>query len=243
MFPRIYKYQHKINSYDLVKFFAIITMIIDHIGVYFIGENTEYWRSIGRFAAPLFFFISGSVQKYHIKLSIIFYGAFITIGAFMLGYDFSINILLVIVCIKVVLDHWDPSQQSAIALVVIFVLLNISSFWLMDVIEYGLFGFAYAFCGRLLAMRSHQILIAGLLSGTIFSQFYKRILFNENLYVAIETLIVAILLFFIIIFFKYKVFDGDYWFKDGVLVFSRYSLEIYFWHFLLFEIIYQLSIS
>jgi hypothetical protein len=217
-------------------------MIIDHIGAYFIGENTEYWRSIGRFAAPLFFFVSGSVSKYHIKLNIIFYGAFITIGTFMLGYDFSINILLVIVCIKVVLDHWDPSQQSAITLVVVFVLLNFSSFWLMNVIEYGLFGFAYAFCGRMLAMSTHRTLVAYLLAGTIFSQFYKRILFNENLYVAIESLIVAILLFFIIYFFKYKVYNGNYWFKDGILIFSRYSLEIYFWHFLLFEIIYQIII-
>ena len=240
MFSRIYKYQNEITSYDVLKFIAIITMIIDHIGVYFVGENTPYWRAIGLAAAPLFFFISGSVFKYHIKLSVMAYGIFITVGAFLLGYDFSVNILLVIICIKWVLDHWDPCKQDTLTLFVIFALLYFFSFFLIDCIEFGLFGFAYAFCGRLLAMKANKLLVAIFLSGTLCCQFYERIFFNKNLYVAFEALLVIIILFFMMIFFEKKVFPGDFCFKNGVLIFSRYSLEIYFWHFLLFETMLQL---
>jgi len=240
MFSRIYKYHHELNSYDVVKFLAIITMVIDHIGFYFVVENTEYWRTIGRFAAPLFFFISGYVSKYHIKPNILFYGIFITVAGFILGYGFSINILIVIVCIKWVLEHWDPSQENVVTLVIIFALLYFFSFLLIGVIDYGLFGFAYAFCGRLLAMKANQVLVSSFLFGTLYSQLYDLIIFNENLYVATEALIVTIILLFLMALFKYKVFFIKSLFKNGILIFSRYSLEIYFWHLLLFEIVFQL---
>ena len=50
----------KINS-NVLKIFAVITMIIDHIGCYFpskIAPDTYYlMRSIGRLAMPIFLYL------------------------------------------------------------------------------------------------------------------------------------------------------------------------------------------
>lgn len=239
MFARIYKYNHELNSYDLIKFIAIIAMIIDHIGFYFIVENTDYFRALGRLAAPLFFFLSGYVSKYHIRPSIFIYGVVITSASFYLGYGFSINILIVIVGIKWVLDHWDPSKANSFTLVIIFSLLYFFSFFTISFIDYGLFGFAYALCGRLLAMKTNPVLIAFFLAGTLVNQLFERIVYNENIYVALLVSIVVILLFLLMFLFKYKVYSAKPLLKNSILIFSRYSLEIYFWHLLFFEISFK----
>ena len=240
MFTRIYKYNHELNSYDVIKFIAIITMIIDHIGLYFIVETLEYWRAIGRFAAPLFFFLTGYVSKYHIRSNILFYGAIITLVSFDAGYPFHLNILIVIASIKWILEHWDPSQESTVTLVIIFLCLYFFSFWLKGLIEYGLFGFAYAFCGRLLAMKTKSALAAIFLVTILFSQFSELIIFNNNIHITIIVSMVAILLFLMMVFFQYKIYSVNTLIKNSCLIFSRYSLEIYFWHLCIFEVIHQL---
>jgi hypothetical protein len=240
MFARIYKYNHELNSYDVIKFIAIIAMIIDHIGFYFIVENRDYFRALGRLAAPFFFFVTGYVSKYHLKPSIFIYGILLTGIYFYLGYDFSINILIVFFAIKWVLDHWDPSKANPFTLVIVFFLLYFFYPFTRSFIDYGLLGFAYAFCGRLLAMNTNPILTGFLLASTLLIQLVDRIVFNNNLSVALLVSVVVILLFLIMSLFQYKVFSAKPLIKNSMLIFSRYSLEIYFWHLLFFEMSVQL---
>ena len=240
MLARIYKYNHELNSYDVIKFIAIIAMIIDHIGFYFIAENSDYFRALGRLAAPLFFFVTGYVSKYHLKPNIFFYGFIITGLSFDFGYGFSINILIVFFAIKWILDHWDPSQAHAFTLVIVFLLLYFLNPFYRNFVDYGLLGFAYAFCGRLLAMKTQPVLTAFLLASTLLIQLVERIFFNNNLYVALLVSVVVILLFLMMSLFQYKVFSAKPLVKNSLLIFSRYSLEIYFWHLLFFGISFQL---
>jgi len=44
------------NLYDYLKVFAIIAMIIDHVG-YYLYPELEVLRWIGRFAFPIFLFL------------------------------------------------------------------------------------------------------------------------------------------------------------------------------------------
>lgn len=239
MFARIYKYNQELNSYDVIKFIAIIAMIIDHIGYYFIIENADYWRAIGRLAAPLFFFIAGYVFKYQIRINILFYGIIITLVGFDVGYGFHLNILIVIASIKWILERWNPSQEDTLNLVIIFIFLYLGHFWVKDILEYGFLGFAYAFCGRLLAMKTKPILVTVFLAGTLLIHLFEPIFFNDNIYVAITFSIVAILLYLMMTLFRYKVFSVKPLIKNSLLIFSRYSLEIYFWHLYIFEVIFQ----
>jgi hypothetical protein len=241
MFSRIYKYHHELNSLDLLKFIAIFSMIIDHIGFYFIVENTDYWRAIGRLAAPLFFFITGYVSKYHLRINILFYGLLITLVRIDIGYPLLINILIVIACIKWLLDRWQPSQANTLTLVIIFISLYFMSFFARDWIEYGLLGFAYAICGHLVATQTKPILTSVFIAATLFNQFFERILFNDNLHIALIVSTVAILLYLIMALFRYRVYTvHNPILKNSVLIFSRYSLEIYFWHLFIFTLIFLL---
>jgi hypothetical protein len=58
IFQRLTKYGTQANSHDWFKAIAIILMVIDHIGVYFFPDE-YWWRFVGRFSFPLFFFLIG----------------------------------------------------------------------------------------------------------------------------------------------------------------------------------------
>lgn len=241
MLARIYKYHHEVNSYDVVKFVAILAMIIDHVGFYFV-DNNDYFRAIGRLAAPLFFFITGHVSNYNIRSSILIYGLIIMGVSYYWEGVWFINILLVFVGIKWILNRWDPSQENIIIIIVIFLLLYFLSSFTRSVIEYGLFGLAYAICGRLLASRTKMVVVSVLLAGTLFNQFYYY-LFFDDIYLSVLISMVGISLFYIMLFFQYQVFSVHPMSKNSILVVSRYSLEIYFWHLLMFEIVSKLILA
>ncbi len=238
MFTRIYKYNNELNSYDVLKFIAIIAMIIDHIGYFFV-EDDDYLRAIGRLAAPLFFFITGYVPNYQIKRSIWVYGFILTGANFWFLHQLHINILIVFAAIKWVLEYWKPENNRVFTLIIIFLLIYFVTLFSRDFIEYGLLGFAYAGCGRLKATDSKPILASILIMITFLVQIIDRILYHDNIYVILLRLTVAVVLFVLLSSFHYRVFQINSLLKNSLLVFSRYSLEIYFWHLLAFGIIAQ----
>ena len=89
----LYKYGREVNTHDLVKVLATIVMIIDHIGLYFV-DNNDWFRIIGRLAAPLFFMLVGASGAYHQKKELIVY-TFILMGFqyYLIGFDPLLNIL------------------------------------------------------------------------------------------------------------------------------------------------------
>lgn len=238
MFTRIYKYNNELNSYDVIKFIAIITMIIDHTGYFFVEDN-DYLRAIGRLAAPLFFFITGYVPNYQIRRSIWVYGFILTGANFWFRHQLYINILIVFAAIKWVLEYWKPENKSILTLVIIFLLIYLVTLFSRDFIEYGFLGFAYAGCGRLKATRSKPVLASILIVVTFLVQMMDKILYHDNIYVILLILTVAAILFFLFSSFRYRVFQIKPLLKNSLLIFSRYSLEIYFWHLLAFGIIAQ----
>ena len=235
MFTRIYKYNNELNSYDVIKFIAIITMMIDHIG-YYLVENNDYLRAIGRLAAPLFFFITGYVSNYQIKPAILVYGMIITAIFFYFHDNLCLNILLVFASIKWVLARWQPEKAKISTLMIIFGLIYITSIS-RYFIDYGFFGFAYALIGRLKATGFKSWFAAIMMLSTFLVQILAIITYHDNIYVLAIIYVVAILLFLTVLLFRYQVIIVNLTaLKNGVLVFSRYSLEIYFWHILLLEL-------
>lgn len=64
------------NLYDYLKIFAIIAMIVDHIG-YFLYPDVMELRMIGRWSFPVFFFLIGRNGSSRISHSLIFLACFI----------------------------------------------------------------------------------------------------------------------------------------------------------------------
>jgi len=92
------------NTYlDLLKFMAIIIMILDHVGNYLLSQDlpvTHVIRGIGRLAMPLFFIVHGYllVQRPDLpsftRISKLFmYGSFLSIGLYIATDEFTLNIL------------------------------------------------------------------------------------------------------------------------------------------------------
>ncbi|NJO17229.1 MAG: hypothetical protein HC877_16240 [Thioploca sp.] len=236
MFTRIYKYDNELNSYDVIKFLAIITMVIDHIG-YYLVENNEYLRAVGRLAAPLFFFITGYVSNYQIKPAILVYGIIITGIFFYSRNDLYINILLVFASIKWILARWRPDEQGIVTLMSILGLIYLTSSISRYFIDYGFFGFAYALVGRLKATGFNSRFTAMMMLSTFLVQMRDIIISHDNIYVLAIIYVVAMLLFLTALLFRYQVIKiNSTVLKNSVLICSRYSLEIYFWHVLWLEL-------
>lgn len=123
MFARIQKYQHQFNTLDGLKVIAVLAMVIDHVGAYVL-HHAEAWRTLGRLAAPLFFFIAGFVARprqsgtwpvrnwrewFRPSLNLFLFGSVLTaLNSAMHEDRLLLNILLVILLIKLGLERWDP---------------------------------------------------------------------------------------------------------------------------------------
>ncbi len=84
----------EVNKQDYLKFLAIICMIIDHIGLYFLPN---YWslRAIGRVALPIFAFYAGYNFKNKLNYKILRHGVMLCLFSVMLTKKFFIpNILI-----------------------------------------------------------------------------------------------------------------------------------------------------
>ena len=82
------------NYQDLLKTLAMITMIIDHLGLYFFPEY-NLMRLIGRTAMPVFCFFAGYNFKEQPKLKILLFGILLyLITTILLNQFTSGNILI-----------------------------------------------------------------------------------------------------------------------------------------------------
>jgi len=68
---------HAVDNTDWLKTAAIILVVVDHIGYFFI-ENADWWSVFGRLAAPSFFFLLGYAQTRSVPLHWIWLGVILT---------------------------------------------------------------------------------------------------------------------------------------------------------------------
>lgn len=94
-----------LTSYDLIKAFAVISMVIDHTGAYFFPDE-NWWRAIGRLCFPIWFFLIGFSQGRSITPVLIGGAAALTFMNFVTGRDlFPLNALVTIIMIRLVIDN------------------------------------------------------------------------------------------------------------------------------------------
>lgn len=144
---RTARYGARINSYDILKCVALLTMVIDHVGV-FLLPDVEMLRAIGRMAFPLFLFLVGYSRSYRITPGIIV-GAVLLVITDLATFHalFALNILVSIILTRLLLA-WlerrslleDNPMQIWIAALV----------WLLPTMvlaEYGSMALLFALCG------------------------------------------------------------------------------------------------
>lgn len=230
IFKQFYRYGNLVNTHDLLKAIAIITMIIDHCGLY-LADGNLWMRVVGRSAAPLFFFVVGTAKSFRFRLDLVIYGLLLTLITYCTEQLFYFNILLSFVLIKWVLTYYNPRNSTSTQLIYLFIVLAIAQLYIHAWLEYGSFGLLFAFAGRLISQndpRGKYWTIASLVIYLLIESYYFNFFMNAG-YVILFGLI-SILLCFAMICFKFRTWAMPRILNYSILFLSRYSLQIYFIH-------------
>lgn len=94
-----------VTTLDLIKTFAVICMIIDHIGFYFFPDSS-WFRVVGRLGgAPIWFFLIGYASSREIP-NMWMIGALIlaVMDLALFGHVFSLNVLVTLILLRLTID-------------------------------------------------------------------------------------------------------------------------------------------
>ena len=238
-----------ITSYDLIKAFAILSMILDHTGFYFF-EDDNWWRVAGRLCVPIWFFLVGYADSRDIGPRMWIGGTILVLASLAVGmWVFPLNVLFSMLVVRLCLDHvmkaCKTSGESFFAMTFcLFLLIPISySYW-----EYGTQGILLAMFGYIMKNRpvvtdiTNPDLVPKLFGLFAFSQFIfiQGLLFKFDLPQMIVLSAGLFAVNYVLFFFRpaeYPVLTRKLpkFAVSGVQFLGRRTLEIYVGHLILFK--------
>ena len=145
----MHKHQSVDNS-DWLKTMAIILVVIDHIGYFFI-EDADWWSVLGRLAAPSFFFLLGYAQTKAVPFHWIWLAVILTLlDSWNTDWDrIAPNILFSLAFIRIVRPYVLIFMQNYGWLAFIF--LVVALFGMLPIatnlVDYGAEGWLWAVFG------------------------------------------------------------------------------------------------
>ena len=140
-----------ITSYDVLKSFAVIIMVIDHLGFYFFPEY-DWLRSIGRICVPIWFFLVGRSQSLKVGLDMPMGALILSVFQFLiLGHFLPLNVLWSMTIWRVFLRFFPKITEMKVwGILLLSVLCVIGVITIVptsDFVEYGSLGFLLALAG------------------------------------------------------------------------------------------------
>ncbi len=227
-----------VTSYDLLKTLAVVTMVIDHIGMYFFPDDL-WWRAIGRLSFPIWLFLIGYARSRDISPKLLGAGALLALAHIPAGMPiFPLNILLSIALVRLCIDKVMPFFEKGSSLFWLsFGALAILSIPTSIVLEFGTHALLFAVFGYMCRHwgEDRQRERSGFMFATMFSYLaIQSLLFGFS---QIQLLVMAVGVTAVCLYtlkpFKPLTFRSLP--LAGVLKFcGRYTLEIYAVHVLAF---------
>lgn len=147
-FKRTDNLPQNLTSFDFIKFFAVLIMFADHIGAFFYPDEL-WWRVVGRFGLPVWFFLAGYSKSLSVGSSL-WVGAAILVGAnILLGQNLlPFNALATVILIRLVVPKLcEFSFKNRERLLFVFLTLFFLGFPTNNIFEYGTFAFLLAMFG------------------------------------------------------------------------------------------------
>ncbi len=140
----------EITSYDVVKTFALITMIIDHLGG-FIWQDILIFKAVGRWSFPVWLFLIGYSNKRQIPVRLWVATALITTSYWVFHHDFlPLNIFATIIATRLLLPLITrPLFYNPIILAITFFVSLAAVLPSYNYVEYGITGLLFGFWGHL----------------------------------------------------------------------------------------------
>jgi hypothetical protein len=235
---RYSRYGKKLNTHDAFKIMAVLLMIADQAGEYLL-ENNGWLRLLGRISAPLFFFLVGYWGRVNIRPSFIIYGVLLSLSSIFVNGHLTLNVLLNFMLIYWLLKLKPAQDLSTFWRVIGFAVCILSTEWIYDYFEYGLFGVLFAYSARLLAQKDKEAYIwLGLSSICYFSWQCYYFQFNQHIAQMLLLFTLMIPTYFAMLKFRLFPLNCSATMRPIALVLSRFSLEIYFYHLIIFQAIY-----
>ncbi len=181
-----------LTSYDLLKSFAVLTMLIDHAGYYFFPDDL-WWRAVGRLSFPAWLFLIGYARGREIPFTLMLGALVLLFSSPVMGTAFfPLNILFTIMLVRTTLDPLmrfcmrSPFYLWSVALALFA--FTIPSFF---VCEYGTQAFIIAMFGYMVRHRKQageKTLVAfgvfTLVSFVVMQQFYYGFTLPQFLFIA-----------------------------------------------------------
>jgi hypothetical protein len=234
-----------LTSYDLIKAFALIIMLVDHTGLYFFSDDL-WWRAVGRVGFPVWFFLVGYSSARDISRPLWIGAIIVTLAWAISGRQFfPLNALVTIMLIRLSLD-WIMARalRTRTTFWGMFLCLSLASLPSNLPFEYGTLAFLFAMLGY---MRRHkqQINFSGsdwflLVVGVVFVFIINQLIFmpewsaDQFAVMTLGTLAVAVVLF---VFQprEYPVLGRSLWVLAPLIQFlGRRTLEIYIIHIVVY---------
>jgi len=229
-----------LNTHDIFKFFAILFMIIDHIGFY-LFDIAEF-KVIGRICLPILAVIYGYHFKNKVDKNLIIWGIpIIFIDLFIKKSIFPLNILFSFAISGIVIKYYNLNKYKLKEWdkKIIFPILLILHFYLSHLFIYGTFIILFMICGFLFNKdenKNRYVITFGIFWYYLIEQSMR---FNFNL---IYIIIFAILLFYV--YSKLKTYKLKYYtkpintkLKNTIIFIGRYSMEVYVVHLAIFKLV------
>ena len=147
-FKRTDNLTSNLTSYDFLKFITVLFMFCDHIGAFFIQDET-WLRVLGRLGFPAWFFLAGYSKGRQIQTTVWIGAGILFFESILFGdYLFPANALVSFICIRVFMAHsyknyfagWEILLYATVA----FIILAVPTGY---VFEYGTVAFLFAMFG------------------------------------------------------------------------------------------------
>ncbi len=178
-----------LNTQDLWKCLALITMVIDHVGA-FLYQDELWLRVIGRVAFPIWFFLAGYRTNFSLRADVALGAALMILLDVLTGWSLlPLDILWNYLCTVFLLglihkkqllkqEPWSVVIACAVFLPVSFIFLN-----------YGLMGLVFALCGYMMRHAYAKPYVNGAMAAA--AMLHAAIEVNTLDYVLIQQLCVA----------------------------------------------------
>ena len=139
-----------IDNTDWLKAIAIILVLIDHTGYFFI-DNADWWSVLGRMAAPPFFFLLGYAESRTVPLRWLWFGVILTLldSSNTDWIWVAPNILLSLALIRLARPRVKVFLQRYGWIAIILIIAALLAFMPIagDLVEYGAEGWLWALLG------------------------------------------------------------------------------------------------
>ena len=218
------------NTHDLYKAIGILLMIVDHIGLYLL-PNEEWFRVIGRGAAPFFYALVGYTGKVHCSTKFLIYAFILSATMLLFGPVFWVNILFTFVVAEYVIRFFPAQGTSHGAKLGMFIGLVMIHTFVFPYVEYGTTGILIAVTMNWRANKCDYGPIW--LSAALAVHFIWQILAfdlrqsHDFLWTIFAMWGISWLFFRL---YSLSTLDFPKYLEWPIMVLSRYSLDIYFFH-------------